>query len=263
MHNATIFLFLSIFYSGLFWVAAPLWAQGTPPKPILTIAADEWCPINCNPDDKQLGVGIDLARQVFEPLGYQIKYVVMPWTEALEQVHAGKVDAVVGANYEEGPELVFPSEPIYKVGDDFYVLKGSSWRYQGPYTLSGRRVGVIEGYGYDDITQKFIETNKNIPGAVQFEHGSNALQANIGKLIAGKIDVVVESRPVMDYTLHIMGMEDKIIWAGGISQEAVYLAFSPALPQSKLRAQQYDAAIKALKAAGKLGVFYKAYGLKP
>src|SRR5688572_5357943 len=71
----------------------------------LTIGADIWCPINCDPQDEKQGIGIDLARKIFEPYGYEIRYVVIPWSRALEEVRAGKLDAVVGATHADDESL--------------------------------------------------------------------------------------------------------------------------------------------------------------
>lgn len=232
-------------------------------KPVLTIAADEWCPINCDPSSRQPGIGIDLVKKIFEPLGYGINYIVQPWTQALADSRAGRIDMVVGANTVDDPSLIFPRHYLYNMSDDFYVLKGNPWRYQGPYTLRGKRIGVIEGYGYGEVVQKFITDNKNVIGIVQLVGGDNAVTENINKLMGGKIDVVVESKPVMSYTLQRLHMEDKVEWAGSVASAPVFVAFSPAKPNSRALAAQYDAGIARLKATGELDKIYGAYNLQP
>lgn len=257
---------MAYFISILFAIAMlfPALAQeAKKPKPTITIAADEWCPINCDPKSDKPGIGIELAKKTFEPLGYQINYVIMPWKEALEQVRLGKVDAVVGASRADDVRLVFPSISITKISDDFFVRSGNSWRYQGIVSLAKKRIGVIEDYGYSQLITKFISDNKNMTGIIFQASGEEALKENINKLLNDRIDVLVESRLVMDYTLQKLQMEDKIEWAGGITQEPVYLAFSPALAVSKQRAAQFDSVVSALKNAGSLEPLYKTYGLRP
>jgi polar amino acid transport system substrate-binding protein len=233
-----------------------------PVKKTITIAADEWCPINCKPGTSQLGVGIDLAKRAFEPLGIEVRYVVMPWSEALAQVRTGKVDAVVGANYADDKTLVFPSQAITTITDDFYVLKGDAWRFQGVYTLKNKKVGVIEGYGYSDTVQKFIDDNKGGLGLVQAASGNDALKKNMDKLRAKQIDVLVESKAVMEYAMQAGHMENQFMWAGGVPQDKVYVAFSPALPASKELAVQFDAAVQKMSTSGELATLYKSYGMQ-
>ena len=229
----------------------------------LTIEADEWCPINCNPSASQLGIGIDLAKKIFEPLGYRINYVVVPWTRALEDVRSGKADAVVGASRSDDARLVFPDNAITNISDDFYILKGSPWQYQGEFTLKDKHVGVIDGYGYGEVVTKYINAHKNIPGEIFISQGKDALNQNIEALINRKIDLIIESKVVMDYHLQKMNLDDKLVWAGGVPQAPVYVAFSPKLVQSARLKAQYDAGIRQLQASGALAGMYSSYQLRP
>ena len=233
------------------------------PAKSIIVAADEWCPINCAQGSGQSGIGIELAKRVFEPLGYQVVYEVMPWTEALAKVREGKVDAVVGATREDDATLLFPENAIAPISDDFYVLAGNAWRYQGEYTLKGKRIGIIDSYGYGSVVKNFIDSNKQMPGMIQASEGKDALAKNIQKLRARKIDILIESKAVMDYTIKTQKLDNDIIWAGGVPQGDVYLAFSPALAKSKALAAEYDAGIKRLRNAGLLEGMYAVYGMKP
>lgn len=233
---------------------------------VITIAADVWCPINCDPavakfGNAGYGIGIDLAKAIFEPAGYKVRYMVMPWSRALELVRQGKVDAVVGANVSDEPTLIFPNSAIYPISDDFYVLKEKSFTFKDISSLKGQRLGLIKDYGYNEIISNYVKSVRHISGAVQETKGEDALRQNIEKLVAGRIDVLVESRPVMDYTLKKIGMQDKIRWVGSIPQGNVYLGFSPVLRQSAQLARVFDEGVAELKTSGKLGAMYKNYGI--
>ena len=256
------------FYNGLLLLVMCALVPGgaeainTYSQKIIRIEADEWCPINCDPGSPQPGIGIELAKRIFEPLGYKVYYIVVPWAQALEDVRSGKADAVVGANTTDDPNLIFPENPIANITDDFFVLQGVSWRYQGEFTLKGKRLGVIDGYGYGDIVTKFINDNKNVVGIVNAKSGKDALKKNIEDLLTHRIDVLVESKLVMDYTLQKMQLDNTIIWAGGVPQAPVYLAFSPALLASRERQIQYDQGIRQLRDAGMLDNLYVPYNFK-
>jgi polar amino acid transport system substrate-binding protein len=229
----------------------------------LTIAADEWCPINCRPDSAQPGIGIELAKKIFEPLGYRINYIIVPWSRALEDIHAGHVDALVGAGRSDDAGLVFPTHPIYNMTDDFYALDDNAWQYNGAQSLLGHRIGVIKGYGYVPELQSYIAEHRKTPSAVQEVAGDDALLQNIRKLAAHRIDIIIESKPIMDYTLRQQQLSGKITWRGGIRQDPVFVAFSPVLSESPALAQAYDAGIERLRAAQQLQALYAAYGLEP
>lgn len=229
---------------------------------VITIAADVWCPINCQPGSARPGVGIELVQKIFEPLGYRINYVIMPWSRALEAIHNGGADALVGAGRSDDATLVFPTHPIYNITDDFYALKQNSWRYNGVQSLLGNHVGIIKGYGYVPEIDGYIRSHRSTPSAVQEASGDDALTQNIQKLLAGRIDILIESAPVMNYTLRQMQLQDKIEWRGGIPQDPIFIAFSPVLTNSQQLARAYDEGIERLRAAGTLESLYTPYGLK-
>ena len=231
-------------------------------KKTIIIEADEWCPINCAPGNYE-GIGIDLARKVFEPMGYEIKYVIVPWTKALADVRSGEIYAVVGANRNDDNTLVFPDIPVTTITDDFFVRASSPWQYQGVHTLKNKRIGVIESYGYGDVVTSFLQQNRNTVHLIHTATGNNALMENVEKLVNGQLDIVVENRTVIEQALKNYEHKDKIKWAGGVPQAPVYLAFSPVLPESKQLAAYYDAAIRRMRRDGSLKTLYAKYGLTP
>jgi len=76
----------------------------------LTIRADEWFPMNGDPDSSNPGYMIDFAKAVFEPKGIKVDYALMPWKRALYEVRKGNNDCVVGAYESEAPGFLFPDE---------------------------------------------------------------------------------------------------------------------------------------------------------
>jgi polar amino acid transport system substrate-binding protein len=226
---------------------------------VIRIAADLWCPINCTPLEAQEGIGIDLARKIFEPLGYTVDYMVVPWARALEDVRSGKIDAVIGANHTDDPTLVLPKEGVAAISDDFFVSASDDWKFTGIESLAGKRLGVIKDYGYNDDIAAHIAAHERDSGIIQVVGGGDALEQNIRKLLARRIDVIVEAKPVMDYMQRRLGVQDKLRWAGGILQGNVYLAFSPAKEGSAELARLFDEGMARLRAAGDLDAMYAVY----
>lgn len=246
-------------------VSLSLMAIASPPPSqniVIRIEADEWCPINCQPSTVGLGIGVDIARAIFEPLGYVIDYRIVSWTQAMNDVRSGRADAVVGASTTDDAGLVFPSSAIYTMTDDFYVLAGNPWRYQGMHTLKNRRLGIIAGYGYSQTMMNFIRDLKSSRGPVTESSGDKALQQNIELLKQGKIDIIVESKLVMDYTLRRAGSSDKLVWAGGMASNPVYIAFTPSGPRGAELKRIYESGYRNLEKTGQLQKIYSAYGIR-
>lgn len=225
----------------------------------LVIAADIWCPINCDPKDEKQGLGVEVARAVFEPLGYHVRYEVMPWVRVLEEAHEGKVDIVIAANPSDDPNLLYPKHPLMEMTDDFYVLKDNPLVYRDINSLKGLRVGIISGYGYDPIVNAYLDEARTNPGLVQEVFGDDALQQNIRKLLAGRIDLIIESGPIMDDMLQKTAQAGLIRHLGGVPQGNIYLAFSPAHMKSEARIKEYEARIAELRASGRLATIYESY----
>jgi len=143
------------------------------------------------------------------------------------------------------------------------MRREDAFPFKGVESLQGKRIGIIRDYGYGDEVNALVAMNKKTPGGVQVVSGDDALEQNIKKLLAGRIDVVVEIGQVMDYKLKTMGLADKIVPVGSVREEYVYLAFSPALPQSRKLAQQFDLGMAGLKKSGSLSALYAPYGIKP
>ncbi|NBO19029.1 MAG: hypothetical protein EBV03_07370 [Proteobacteria bacterium] len=249
---------LCFFFALAVCMASPV-AYGQDVNKSIIIEADEWCPINCANGPKP-GIGIEIAKRIFEPLGYSVIYKIVPWTKALSDVQSGKADAVVGANRNDGKGLIFPDYSLFNMSDDFYVRKGNPWRYQGPHTLKDKRLGIISGYGYGDVVTEFLSSGSS-SGKVFAASGARALAENVEKLRDGKIDVIVESKPVMEYTLSVLDVSNEIVWAGGVRQLPVYLAFAPGPKATELRVL-FDAGVKKLQASRELDAIYAAYGLR-
>lgn len=226
---------------------------------VLTIAADESCPINCKVDDVMPGIGIELAQKIFEPEGYRVRYIVMPWARALADVRRGKVDAVVGANKEDGPNLVFPKTPIYDMTDDFYARRQQAPKDISLAELENKRIGTIKDYGYGRATQALLARLQ--PGTTEQVYGRDAVEQNLRKLVTGRIDVMIESAPVMRAAIARLKLQDKVVHVGSLLQGPVYLAFSPTSPQSTEYAKAYDTGMARLKREGVARMLYEKYGL--
>ena len=219
----------------------------------ITIRADSWPPFNADPNDPLPGYGIEILKAIFEKQGYKIDYQLMPWTRALEEVKSGKYDGAIGAAVDDARDFVFPSEPIAVITNTFFAKKGSTWTYAGLSSLEKIKLGTIESYPYTPEIDEYVNANKK-SDKVQAVSGDNAVVTNIKKLQAGRIDVVLECPQVMNWTLKTMGIaEGDVVPVGKVEQsDQIFVAFSPAKPESKKYAEMLSDGIKQLRASGEL-----------
>lgn len=227
----------------------------------ITLAADVWCPYNCEPDSDMPGFAVEIARIAFGGAGYKLDYVVMPWARAKEEGRANRVTGIIGAFKEDAPDYVFPAEPLTVSGNDFFVKRGNPWKYSGMDSLKQGAVGVIRDYSYGEEFDAYVEAHKKQLKRIQIVGGATALEQNIKKLMADRVQILIEDKAVMGYMLATMGLKDKIVPAGSLGYDNLYIAFSPKNPNSPEYARILSDTIAQMRADGRLKAIMDKYGM--
>ena len=250
MRTLVSFLFLQLFISTVISHAEPI-----------TLAADEWCPYNCDPSSAEPGYMIEIVKEVFKGKGHEIQYSIMPWARAIEESRAGRQTGIIGAFKSDAPDFIFPDRDFGDSGSIFYVKKGSTWNYSDIASLEKVSIAVIQDYSYNDDVDPYIAKHKDDSGRVQIGTGDNALEKNVNKLLSGRVSAVLEDSHVMDHFLKKSALVNQVSRAGGINPEKVYIAFSPVNSRSKEYAHMLSEGINALEKSGKLKEILAKYGL--
>ncbi len=242
----------------LLMLAAPMAAKAQD----IVLAADEWCPYNCAADAEKPGFAVDLAKAIFEPLGYTVRYEVMPWSRAIEAARSGEVAGVIGVTRPEAPDLAYPKSILSQSRNGFFVRTDSEWSYTGRDSLDDISLGIIESYGYGDELNDYIAAKRDDMAHVQSVSGNNALVQNIEKLLAGRIGAVIEDENVFRYTMmHWKEAQSSIKESGSAQPTPLYIAFSPEGRNTATLVKLYDAGMARLRASGQLDQYRAAYGL--
>lgn len=224
----------------------------------LTVVADVWCPFNCAPDAAKPGFGIDILKAIFEPKGITVAYAKLEWEKALQETAANKHGAVIGGFRDDTPGFAVPDEAFGINVQVAYVKKGNAWKYAGPSSLSGKKVGLIEGYTFGHGIDEYLVSH---PGQAVTVSGDDALPALMRKLLLGEVDVVFEDSFVFALKQRELGLTDKFEVAGRMEGKPVYVAFAPGRAESKRYAEMFTAGIRELRANRKLAGILKNYGI--
>lgn len=232
-------------------------------KEKIVLAADKWCPYNCDPKSEMPGYIVEMAKIIFAKHNIEVEYVLRPWEQALKEAKEGKVNGVIGISFNENSELVYPEAPQAYGITAAYTTEDSNWRYENVNSLKDKKIGLILGYEYpDDIGNYiFIELPKS-PELFVFETGEDAVQNHLNNLLNKKIDVYLENEYVMSN--YIAGKSNvKIRHAGRVenSVDRMYIAFSPANKNSETYAKFLSEGMNELRNSGKLAELHKKYGL--
>ncbi|MCK4875694.1 MAG: transporter substrate-binding domain-containing protein, partial [Sulfurimonas sp.] len=122
----------------------------------ITIASDMWCPYNCSPKSKQPGYIIEVAKAVFEPLGYKVIYKLMPWSRALKMTEYGKINAVAGALKSDAPSFIYTKNSLGIGRIAFCKLNDNKWDYKDINSLNSEKLGIVKDYSYGDSIDNYI-----------------------------------------------------------------------------------------------------------
>ena len=253
---------LSKVFAGLIFSLLLLLKQPAASAETLTLLADEWFPINANSKSELQGFGIDFLKEIFKKKNIVIDYKITPWERSLAEVEKGKADCVIGAYKEDAPGFIFPEEPIIRDQQGVFSLKSVPVEYKNLDSLLTLQVGLVSSYSYGQEIDDFLVLHKGA-GFAQYAVGDKPLQTNIKKLIAGRINAIIESKIVMNATLAQLKLDDKVEMLssmGGITD--IYIACSPVRETSKKYVQIWDEGMRALKASGEMKTILARYGLK-
>lgn len=228
----------------------------------LSVRADIWPPYNDEPKSNKPGYMIMVLMEIFLRQGYVLDYQTLAWDESIETVRKGQFNAVIGASKDDAPDFIFPKESFGISDTAFFVKPGNPWKFNGIDSLKKVRLGVIEGYAYDEALDAYINTHKGTDKVV-VSTGDDPMKNLIFRLENGHIDAIAEDTNVMMAALLSGRAPLKGIVSAGSSKEKseLYIAFSPKNSKSKELAAKFDAGIKELRSSGKLKAILSLYGL--
>lgn len=227
----------------------------------ITVRADEWYPVNGVPEAPRPGFAIEILDRIWAAHGYQLDYRIAPWQESLDLARDGAIDCVVGAYVSDAPDLVFPDEHLIVDELAFYVRAGESWRYQGPDSLSGVNVAIIEAYSYGERLNDWFASHENDP-SVTVTSGNNALEENIRALLGGQVRTLVDSKLVMSAKIEEMELGGRVESAGSVQERhPVFVACSPEKESSEAYLQVFDQGMREIRESGELGEILQRYNI--
>lgn len=218
----------------------------------ISFRSDYWCPYICNPNSDKPGYMVEVLRKVFEPQGYKLDIQLQSWVKAIAATRTNESNALMGASPIDGPDFIFPKQPLGLMRNAFFVRRDSKWSYQGAASLAGQKIGVINSYTYGEGIDPLIKQKHTSFYVVS---GKQPLESVVRMAHTGRLDAFVESPDILPHTT---AQTKKYLrhfrFAGWveIAEPELYVLFSPKNPKSKVYAQILDEGITKLRASGEL-----------
>ena len=237
-------------------------SQATAKAEDILLLSDQWCPYNCDPSSDHPGYAVEIVREAFQSDGLNVVYRAMNWARSVEETRVGHATAVIGMVIGESTGFIFPHEPIGVSAMGIAVRSDSDFHYAGPQSLDGKVIGLAAGYVFGGDGGAYIRQHQADRARVQIVSGDDALALNLRKLQAGRIDLVVDDANVLAHVLSQFSPDSHVKLAAVVDATPVYIAFSPALADSRALSTMLDTAIRRMRASGRLAEIMDRYGMR-
>lgn len=192
----------------------------------LVLAADDWCPFTCTETNSQgLGIVPDIVKEALSGSSFEMKYKMMNWARSIEMAKQNDIQGILGAYKSDVPQFLFSNKPQVISRDCIYGLSHKKLNYTVLKSLKDKKVGIVNGYSYGEEVDQFkaSEDGKKI----FFEtSGDDPLKQNIKKILAERIDFILENELVIKYSaLHDTDVK-KLKSFACLSPKEIYAAFN-------------------------------------
>jgi polar amino acid transport system substrate-binding protein len=239
----------------------------------IVLAADEWCPYNCSPEDKaRPGYMVEIAQAVFGKAGYRVEYKVMPFQRALQEVLKGSVDGAIAVDSEtekealeaylrtSGKVATFAKSGTMAVTRvSFFTASGTPWVFdpanpEASIKALGGKVGVPKGYSYDisPMLKKMdllVEISADAP-----------MEQLLKMLDSGKVKAVIDDDAVIQYVAGNIGLGGKVRFAGAAGDSLdCFIGFNAV---HKDYAELLDKGVAEMRANGELTKIMQKYNMQ-
>lgn len=216
----------------------------------LRLANGEWPPYS-GKDLPHYGCDAWAISEAFALQNIHVTYDFFPWARSYRLAADGIWDGTLewADTPEHRQEFYLSADILSKQEWVFFHRVDHPFEWNSLEDLDGKVVGTTSGYVYSNAFQGIQQK-----GTVKFEEASSD-EANLRKLLAGRLDLFPGERQV-GYSILKNGFtpeERQQITAHpkAFNEFKPYLLLSKAVPQNKVRLEQFNRGWKQLKDSGR------------
>jgi polar amino acid transport system substrate-binding protein len=206
----------------------------------LRIVTEPWAPYVMVDGQKVSGLDYEMTTIVFKRLGIDVQWQFLPWKRCLLMLEQGEADGALDIFKiaERDDLLLYPSEPLSQINWVLFQANARPHRFNSLDDLTGLTVGVSPGYLYSpefDSSKLFIRE----PAPTH--------EANFGKLVRGRIDLLVTERLVGQQMIDKLKLQDEVSELPNVvARRDLYLAVRRNVGMDLL-VQRFGAELKRFK----------------
>lgn len=215
----------------------PALASAEAPPKVISLVTDP---------EKRGGFLLEITREAFARVGYQIDVSYGPWVRVLGSVETGESQGLLGSAYSlHRAENLFYTDMIAESPTVVFQRAEDRWRYREPDDLKGKTIGLI--------TRSLYPGNILADPEIRKEFVSS-YQQNIDKLILGRLDAVIEKQHIVEEYLETLSPDKRfavIISGPPLAMNRYYNAFAKATPDGAVLRDAFNHGLSLLKADGR------------
>lgn len=224
---------------------------------VLRVRADDWCPYNCHPRSVNRGHLIELLDGWAAKEKLSVDYQLVPWSRALLDTRAGYNEVIVGVSTADA-EGMNMSIPLAEDKTCFFTA-GSKWTYRKPSDLNKlKSLGMAQDYIWPNLVIEWVNEN---PFKVQKATGERPLEANIKKLVGGRVEALIENSDVVKYYRRLDPESEVVKESGCLKPFTIHIAFTKRNKNSQHWKKSFDRYVLELKKNGELDRIVQKYGV--
>ncbi|AVE05920.1 substrate-binding periplasmic protein [Pseudomonas palleroniana] len=219
----------------------------------LRIVTEPWTPYVYDDNGTMRGLDYETTVTVFQRLGVDVQWQFLPWKRCLAMLDQGHADGALDIfhSHDRDALLLYPSEPLSEVE---FVLFYANERPHPAKTLDelhGLTVGISPGYLYGSAFSDSTAFNRE---------PAPSHEANFGKLMLARIDLLITDRRVGMHVIKDLGLEGKVSQAPlVVSRQQQFLAVRRGAGMDLL-VQRFAAELKRFKQEPAYAVLSAKYG---
>ena len=206
----------------------------------LRIVTEPWAPYVYEEQGAMRGLDYETTVIVFQRLGVEVQWQFLPWKRCLAMLEQGQADGALDIfhSHERDALLLYPSEPLSEVEFVLFYANERPHFVQGLEDLHGLTVGTSPGYLYGAAFSDSSLFNRE---------AAPSHEANFGKLMRGRIDLVITDRRVGQHLIKRLALQDKVSQASlVINRQPQFLAVRRGAGMDLL-VQRFAAELKRFK----------------
>ncbi|KTC62862.1 amino acid ABC transporter substrate-binding protein [Pseudomonas fluorescens ABAC62] len=219
----------------------------------LRIVTEPWAPYVYEENGVMQGLDYETTVTVFQRLGVEVQWQFLPWKRCLAMLEQGQADGVLDIfhSHDRDALLLYPGEPLSQVEFVMFYANERPHPVQRLDDLRGLTVGTSPGYLYGEPFSDATSFSRE---------PAPSHEANLGKLLLGRIDLVITDRRVGQHLINARGMTDKVSLAPlVVSRQQQYLAVRRGAGMDLL-VQRFAAELKRFKQEPAYAALSARYG---